>query len=145
MFMPSIFTENLFDNWFNFPRTRDVRQRLYGKEAAHEMRTDVKEHEDRFELSIDLPGFRKEDIDVTLENGYLSICATKEDSNEEKSEEGKLIRRERFCGTMQRSFYVGDVLTEEDIGAKFENGVLELNIPKKEKRLPEKKTILIEG
>ncbi len=145
MFMPSIFTENLFDNWFNFPRARDVRQRLYGKEAAHEMRTDVKEHEDRFELSIDLPGFRKEDIDVTLENGYLSICATKEDSNEEKSEEGKLIRRERFCGTMQRSFYVGDVLTEEDIGAKFENGVLELNIPKKEKRLPEKKTILIEG
>lgn len=145
MFLPSVFSENLFDDWFNFPRTRQLNRGLYGKDAAPTMRTDVTEHEDRFELAVDLPGFNKDDINLTLENGYLSISATREDSNEEKDDEGKLIRRERFCGTMQRSFYVGDVLTEEDISAKFENGVLDLTVPKKEKRLPEKKTILIEG
>ena len=149
MLMPSIFGENLFDDWFDFPTFRDMQnidRKLYGKHAAQEMKTDVHEHEDHYVVDMDLPGFKKDDINLTLENGTLTVTATKGMTEEEKNEKGKLIRQERFAGTMQRSFYVGDVLTENDISAKFENGVLSLNIPKKdERKLPEKKTIMIEG
>lgn len=146
MLMPSIFGENLFDEFFgDFPReVRDIDRRLYGRNAAREMKTDVHEHEDRYLVDVDLPGFNKNEISLELENGYLTVKASKQ-LNEEKKEQGKLIRSERYSGTMQRTFYVGDGLTETDISAKLENGVLSLSIPKEEvRKLPEKKTIMIE-
>ena len=150
MLMPSIFAENLFDEFFDdFPMPREFRgidRRLYGKNAAREMKTDVKEHEDHFEVDIDLPGFKKEEITLTLENGYLTVGAAKSLDKDESTKQGKVIRQERYAGSLQRSFYVGDNLTEKDITAKFENGVLSLNVPKAEARkLPEKKLIMIEG
>jgi len=144
----SIFGENLFDDWFGFPTERDFRnieKKLYGKNAAHVMKTDVTEHDDRFEIAIDLPGFKKEDVTIDLENGYLTISAAKGVDKDENDKEGKLIRQERYSGAMQRSFYVGENITEEDIKAKMEHGLLTLCIPKKETpKLPEKKTIVIE-
>ena len=146
MLMPSIFAENLFDDWFDLPAFRDVDRKLYGKRADHEMRTDVHEHEDHYEVDIDLPGFKKEEITLTLEKGYLTVKAARGLDKDEKDNKGRIIRQERYAGAMQRSFYVGEALTEEDIGAKFENGVLSLNIARRDqKKLPEKKTIMIEG
>ena len=110
------------------------------------MKTDVHEHEDHYEVDIDLPGFKKEDITLELQNGYLTVTASKGLDKDKTTKKGKVIRQERWAGTLQRSFYVGDALTEADIGAKLEHGVLSLNIPKKEeKKLPEKKVIMIEG
>ena len=147
--LPSIFGENLFDDWFDFPsfpEFRNIDRKLYGRHAAHEMKTDVREHEDHYEVDVDLPGFKKDEIRLELENGTLTVHAAKDLEKEQKNKAGKVIRQERFSGAMQRSFYVGEALTEEDIGAKFENGVLSLNIPKKDvKKLPEKKVIQIEG
>ena len=147
--LPSIFGENLFDEWFGFPgfpELRDVDRKLYGRRAAHEMRTDVHEHEDRYEVDIDLPGFAKDEIALHLENGYLTVSAAKALDKDHTDRKGKLIRQERYTGAMERSFYVGEALTEEDIGAKFENGVLSLSIPKKDtKKLPERRVIQIEG
>ena len=144
----SLFGENLFDDWFGFPTERDFRnieKKLYGKNAAHVMKTDVTEHDDRFEIAIDLPGFKKEDVTIDLENGYLTVSAAKGVDKDENDKEGKLIRQERYSGAMQRSFYVGENVTEEDIKAKMEHGLLTLCIPKKETpKLPEKKTIVIE-
>ena len=151
MLYPSIFNKNLFDDFldFDFPafeEFNDVDRKLYGKHAPHVMKTDVKEHDDKFEVDIDLPGFKKEDITLELQNGYLTVTAAKGLDKDETTKKGKVIRQERWAGTMQRSFYVGDALTEADIGAKLEHGVLSLNIPKKEeKKLPEKKVIMIEG
>ena len=150
MLMPSIFAENLFDEFFDdFPMPRDFRnidRRLYGKNAAREMKTDVHEHEDHYEVDIDLPGFKKDEITLSLENGYLSVTAAKGVDKDEKNRKGKLIRQERYAGTLQRSFYVGDGLTETDVTARFENGVLSLCVPKQEARkVPEKKVIMIEG
>ena len=147
--LPSIFGENLFDDWFGFPAfpdMRDIDRKLYGRHASHEMKTDVKEHEDHYEVDIDLPGFKKDEIAVHLENGMLTVSAAKSHETEHSGPTGKIIRQERFSGAMQRSFYVGETLTEQDITAKFENGVLSLGIPKQEaKKLPERKTIQIEG
>ena len=144
----SIFGENLFDDWFGFPTERDFRnieKKLYGKNAAHVMKTDVTEHDDHYEIAIDLPGFKKEDVTIDLENGYLTVGAAKGVDKDENDKEGKLIRQERYSGAMQRSFYVGENVTEEDIKAKMEHGVLTLTIPKKETpKLPEKKSIVIE-
>ena len=150
MLVPSIFAENLFDEFFDdFPMPREFRnidRRLYGKNAAREMKTDVREHDDHFEVDIDLPGFKKDEINVNLENGYLTVSAAKGLDKDETTKKGKVIRQERYAGTLQRSFYVGDALTEQDVTARFENGVLTLNVPKKEERkLPEKKVIMIEG
>ena len=148
MLMPSIFGESLFDDFFG-DMDREMRRmdrRLYGKNAAREMKTDVHEHDDHYEVDIDLPGFKKEDITLELENGCLTVTAAKGLDKDETDKKGKLIRQERYSGTMTRSFYVGEQLTEEDISAKLEHGVLSLNIPKAEtKKLPEKKTIMIEG
>ena len=145
--LPSIFGENLFDDWFSFPEFRDLdraEKRLYGRHAGNLMKTDVREHEEGYEIDIDLPGFKKEEINLELQNGYLTVSASKGlDKSEEKK--GKLIRQERFAGAMQRSFYVGDGLTEADIKAAFHNGVLSLTVPKKSAKIPEKKTIMIEG
>jgi len=151
MLYPSIFNENLFDDLmdFHFPEFRDfenIDKKLYGRHAAHVMKTDVHEHEDCYEVDIDLPGFKKEEITLNLENGYLVVGAAKGLDKDEKTKKGRLIRQERYAGAMQRSFYVGEHLTEEDIKAKFEDGVLKLTVPKREApKVPEKKTILIEG
>lgn len=150
MLMPSIFGENLFDDdWMDFPFERDFWGRknpLYGKNAKNMMKTDIREHDSGYELDIDLPGFKKDEINVDLENGYLTISAAKGLDKDEKNEEGKYIRRERYAGAMQRSFYVGDAITHEDIRARFEDGILRVSIPKKDaKAIETKKTIAIEG
>ena len=151
MLYPSIFSENIFDDLmdFDFPVFKgfgDVDRKLYGKHAAQMMKTDVHEHDDKYEVDIDLPGFKKDEITLNLEKGYLTVSAAKGLDKDEKDKKGKLIRQERYAGSMQRSFFVGENLTEEDIKAKFEDGVLKLCIPKKEApKVPEKKTIMIEG
>ena len=148
MYMPSIFGESLFDDFdnlmnFSFP---DVDKTLYGKHAKNMMKTDVKETDSGYEVDIDLPGFKKDEINVQLDNGYLSISAAKGLDKEEKNKEGKYIRKERYAGAMSRSFYVGDALTQEDIKAKYESGILRLSIPKKEaKQVEATKRIAIEG
>ena len=147
--LPSIFGESLFDDWMDFPFRgfgTDVEKKLYGKNAARVMKTDLKEHEDGYELSVDLPGFKKDQIQLQLSNGYLTVSAAKGVEEEGKDKKGRLVHQERFSGSMSRSYYVGENLEEEDIKAKFENGVLTLDFPKAEqKKLPEKKTIQIEG
>ena len=148
MLLPSIFGESLLDDWMDFPRMDfgDIDRKLYGKRAAQVMRTDVHEHDDKYELDIDLPGFKKDEIKLSLENGYLSVSAAKGLDKEEKDKKGKLIRQERYAGSMQRSFYIGDTIKQDDIKAKFEDGVLKLSIPKTEpEKIPEKKCIAIEG
>ena len=146
MLMPSIFGENLFnDDWmdFGFP---EVDKALYGKHASHEMKTDVKETDSGYEVDIDLPGFKKDEINVQLDNGYLSISAAKGLDKDEKDKKGKYIRKERYAGAMSRSFYVGEGITQEDIKAKYEDGILRLSVPKKEaKAVENKKYIAIEG
>ena len=149
MLTPSIFGEDLFDDWFDFPEFRNfnnhAERKLYGRHADRMMKTDVHENDADYEVDIDLPGFKKEEINLELNNGYLTISAAK-GFDEEKEHKGKIIRQERYAGSMQRSFYVGDALEEEDIKASFKHGVLNLIIPKKEKaKIPEKKTIMIEG
>lgn len=148
MLMPSIFGENLFDEFFSDldKGMRSMDRRLYGKNAAREMKTDVHEHEDHYEVDIDLPGFKKDEITLELDNGCMTVTAAKGLDKNETTKKGKLIRQERYAGALQRSFYVGEEITQTDISAKLEHGVLSINVPKREARkLPEKQTILIEG
>ena len=148
MLMPSIFGENLFDDWmdFSFPEIPDVDKTLYGKHAKNMMKTDVKENDHGYEVAIDLPGFKKDELHLELNNGYLTISAEKGLDKDEKDKKDKYIRRERYAGSMSRSFYVGDSVKEEDIHAKYENGILTLNVPKEQKQaVPEKRHIAIEG
>ena len=148
MLMPSIFGESLFDDWFDDidRQMQHMDRRLYGRNAKREMKTDVREKEDGYEIDMDLPGFKKDQVELSLENGYLTVTANKGFDKDEKDKQGRMIRQERYAGSMQRSFYVGDNMTEEDVKAHFEDGVLHLNLPKKDARkVPEKKTICIEG
>ena len=146
MLMPSIFGENLFnDDWmdFGFP---EVDKALYGKHANNVMKTDVKETDTGYEVDIDLPGFKKDEINAQLDNGYLTISAAKGLDKDAKDKKGKYIRKERYAGAMSRSFYVGEGVTQEDIKAKYEDGILRLSVPKKEaKAVENKKYIAIEG
>ena len=140
--LPSIFGENLLDDWMDFPRFTgfrdfdDTSRRLYGKNASHVMKTDVHEKEEGYEVDIDLPGFKKDEIQLNLENGYLTVSAAKGLDKDEQDKKGKVIRKERYAGSMQRSFYVGDELNQEDIHAAFKDGVLTIEIPKKEPEPP---------
>src|SRR5699024_3195997 len=150
MLMPSIFGENLFDDdWMDFPFERDFWGRknpLYGKNAKNLMKTDIREHDEGYELDIDLPGFKKDEITIDLDNGYLTISAAKGLDKDGQDKKGKYIRKERYAGAAQRSFYVGDAVAQEDVKAKFEDGILRLSIPKKDAKAVEtKKTIAIEG
>lgn len=142
MLMPSIFGENLFDDWFDkdfFPG----RNPLYGKNEKNLMKTDVREQGDSYEVAIDLPGFKKEDVAIELENGYLTITASKGlDKDEDQT---GYIRRERWFGKCSRTFYVGESVRGEDIKAKMEDGILTMTVPKEQRQLPHKNTIMIEG
>ena len=146
--LPSIFGENLFDDLFRddfamFPAWSG-RDPLYGKHAKHMMKTDVRETEDTYEVDMDLPGFKKDEINVDLKNGYLTVSASKGLDKDEKDKNGKYIRQERYTGAMSRSFYVGDV-APEDVKAKFEDGILQISLPKAEKKaLPKPTTVSIE-
>jgi len=150
MLVPKVFRNNLFDDWFDDFDLMDremnqMNRRLYGKHADREMLTDVKEHEDHYDVEIDLPGFKKEDISVELNDGYLTVSANKGHEQEEKNKAGKIIRQERYSGMMSRSFYVGEELTAEDIHGKYEGGVLTLSVPKMEnKQIENHSRIMIE-
>ena len=148
--MPSIFGENLFDGFMNdfaFPAFPDVDKTLYGKHAKNLMKTDVKEKEDGFQVDIDLPGFKKDEIQIELHDGTVTVSAEKGLDKDEQDKDGKYIRRERYAGGMSRSFYVGEHITEADIHPKYENGILSFFVPKaKEQAVEEKKHyISIEG
>ena len=153
MLMPSIFGENLFDDLFDsFPfydnATKDVEKKLYGRKAAHMMKTDIKEKSDGYELVMDLPGFTKDEVQVTLENGYLTVEAEKGlDKDEKEKETGHYIRKERYAGSCERSFYVGEAVKQEDVKGEFKHGILKLFVPKKapEKAVEQNKYIAIEG
>lgn len=146
--LPSIFGENLFDEFFADPfglaRGSEVSDHLYGKNAKNLMKTDIREKDNSYELDIDLPGFKKDDLNIDLSNGYLTIQASKGLDKDEQDKDGRYIRRERYAGSMSRSFYVGDVKPEE-VSAKFEDGILRLDLPKAgQRRLPENNRICIE-
>ena len=151
MLLPTIFGESLFDDYmdFDFPRFADIEnldKKLYGKKASRIMKTDVHEHDDHFEADIDLPGFKKDQISLELRNGYLTITAAKNLEENGKDDKGRLVHQERYTGTMSRSYYLGEHITEEDVKAKFEDGVLTLCFPKEDaKKLPERRYIQIEG
>ena len=122
-------------------------KKLYGHHAANLMKTDIKELDNGYELEIDLPGFKKDEVKAELNNGYLTVSAAKGlDEDKEDKKTGKYIRRERYAGSMSRSFYVGENMKEEDIHAKYENGILTLDVPKEQKKaVSEKRYIAIEG
>ena len=146
--LPSIFGENLFDEFFANPfglvTTAPAEEALYGKHARNLMKTDVRELDNSYELDIDLPGFKKDEITVDLKNGYLTIGASKGLDKDQKDENGKYIRRERYAGVCSRSFYVGTAVRPENIGAKYEDGILKLSVPKAVKReLPESTSVAI--
>ena len=150
MYMPSIFGESLFDDMFPFDDSffTSKKNPLYGKNASRVMKTDIKENEGSYELDIDLPGFKKDEVTAELNDGYLTVSAAKGlDQDEQEKETGKYIRRERYAGACQRSYYVGEDITEEDIKAEFKHGILKLFVPKKEVKpaVEEKKYISIEG
>ena len=152
MMMPSIFGENLFDDdWMNFPFDQDFwgkKNPLYGKHVKNMMKTDIREHEKGYEVDIDLPGFKKDEIKVSLDNGYMTVSAAKGlDKDEQEKKSGKYIRRERYAGACERSFYVGENVTEADIKGEFKHGILKLFVPEKEAKpaVEEKKYITIEG
>ena len=154
MLLPSIFGENLFDDFFDdvpfFDNRAEnqIEKKLYGRHAHNVMKTDIKETDDGYELIVDLPGFKKDEIKVSLEDGYLTIEAAKGlDEDEQEKKSGKYIRKERYAGSCERSFYVGEDITEEDIKGEFKHGILKLFVPKKEAKaaVPERKFIAIEG
>ncbi len=147
--MPSIFGENLFDDFFDddfsmFPVLAG-RNPLYGKHAKNLMKTDVRETENTYELDIDLPGFKKDEININLKDGYLSINAAKGLDKDQEDKKGKYIRQERYAGACSRSFYVGEAVDPRDVSAKFEDGILKISLPKQiKKELPSNPTIAIE-
>ena len=147
--LPSIFRDNLFDDMFDFDdfdkEFNRMMRPLYGKHAQNMMKTDVRETDNSYELDIDLPGFKKDEIKVELDNGYLSISAAKGLDKDEEKKDGKYIRRERYAGAMNCTFYVGDNLTQQDIQAKFEDGILKISVPKKDvQQIEQNKYIAIE-
>lgn len=150
-YLPTIFGENLMDVFDDFDRDffrgfGNIDRTLYGKHAQNMMKTDVKELDDGYEVDIDLPGFKKDEIHLELSNGYLTIATQKSLEKNEEGTQGKMLRQERYTGMMQRSFFVGKHITEENVKASYENGVLHLVIPKIDApKVPERKTIFIEG
>ncbi len=153
MLMPSVFGRDMFDDFFDFPFFDDkdmkkMEKQLYGRRGKNLMKTDVREKADSYELTMDLPGFKKDEVTAQLKDGYLTISAAKGlDKDEQEKESGRYIRRERYAGACQRSFYVGEDIAEEDIKASFKHGILKLSIPKREAKaaVEDKHYIAIEG
>ena len=148
MMMPSIFGENLFDDWMDFPFNDEFFRGTpsYKKNSKSVMKTDIRDTDTSYELDIDLPGYKKDEISAQLKDGYLTVSASKKAENDEKDNNGHYIRRERYNGTMSRTFYVGDTIHQDDIHAKYEDGILKLSIPKKTKKEVEQANyISIEG
>ena len=148
--LPSIFGENLFDEFFNdpfemnmiLPRGRDP---LYGKHAKNLMNTDVREVENGYEIDMNLPGFKKDEVEIQLQDGCLTVSAAKGLDKDEEDKKGRYIRQERYAGSLSRSFYVGEDVEPQDVKAKYENGVLKLFVPKAEvKQVPAQTAIAIE-
>ena len=149
MLMPSIFGEDMFDDFMrDFPffdenAGNKIEKKLYGRHAKNMMKTDVRETDDSYEVDIDLPGFKKDEVNVKLEDGYITISAEKGlDKDEKDKKTGKYIRRERYAGSMSRSFYVGDGISQKDIHAKYESGILRLTLPKKAPEAIEKENFI---
>lgn len=147
--MPRMFGEDLFDDFFgrDFDLAPALRggHPLYGKHAKNLMKTDVRETEQSYELDIDLPGFKKDEVSVDLEDGYLSIRAAKGLDKDETDKKGRYLRQERYAGSCSRSFYVGDGVESADVSAKFEDGILRISLPKREQtQLPKSTTVTIE-
>lgn len=148
--LPSVFGENLFDDslsdFFGFGRMMpQISSELYGKHAKNLMKTDVRELDGSYELDVDLPGFKKDEVTVDLQDGYLTISAAKALDKDESDQKGKFLRQERYSGSMSRSFYVGDDVETTDICAKYEDGILKISVPKTaHKELPKHTTIAIE-
>ena len=145
--LPSIFGENLFDDFFSdpfgmmVPQTRDA---LYGKHAKNLMKTDIRETDTSYELDIDLPGFKKDEVSIDLKDGYLTISAAKGLDKDAEDKKGKYIRQERYAGACSRSFYVGEDVEPEEVSAKFEDGILTISVPKAaKKQLPKQTSINI--
>ena len=147
--MPSIFGENLFDEFFDddFPMIpmRSIRNPLYGKNAKNLMKTDVRETDNTYELDVDLPGFKKDEVQLDLKDGYLTISAAKGLDKDQEDKKGKYIRQERYAGAGSRSFFVGEGIEPRDVSVKFEDGILRVSLPKRvKKELPRNSTIAIE-
>ena len=149
MLMPSIFNNSLFDEMMDFPFGRDFfgdSGRMLNDYRTGVMKTDVKEADGVYDVDMDLPGYKKEDVSARLDKGYLTITAVKNEENNENGGNGKYIRRERYCGQCSRTFYVGENVRQEDIHAKFEDGILKLTVPKTQPaKIEEQKYISIEG
>lgn len=148
--LPAIFRDNLLDDFmsgFGFPAFPDVDKALYGKHAKNLMKTDVKETDEGYEIDMDLPGFKKDEIKMELKDGVLTVSAQKSLDKDEQDKEGKYVRRERYAGNLSRSFYVGENVSEADIHARYENGILSFQVPKEEKKTVEEKRhyVSIEG
>jgi len=149
LYLPSVFGDGFMNDFFDdidrdfFDEPMPVRH-VNGHSSL--MRTDITKKDGNYELAVELPGYKKEDVSLELENGYLNISAKHNENKEEKNDRGEVIRSERYSGNMARSFYVGDDIKEEDVKARFEDGILKVVIPDKEnaKEIPEKKTIMIE-
>ena len=147
--MPSIFGENLFDEFFDddFPMIpmRSIRNPLYGKNAKNLMKTDVRETDETSEFDVDLPGVKKDDVQLDLKDCYLTISAAKGLDKDQEDKKGKYIRQERYAGACSRSFFVGEGIEPRDVSAKFEDGILRVSLPKQvKKELPRNSTITIE-
>ena len=148
MLRPSIFNDNftdsLFDEFFNdsfWPTARTTRR------GVTSMKTDIKETDDAYQVEMELPGFAKEDVQADLKDGYLTVTANHAENNDTQDKDGKYLRKERYSGSLSRSFYVGDGVTQDDIKGRFADGILTITVPKKEKepQVEEKKFISIEG
>ena len=149
MMMHNYLGDNLFDeDWADTPLMREYFGKgnfLYGKHAKHLLRTDVRETEDAIEADIDLPGFKKEDVSLKLDSGYLTISASKGlEKDEKEKKDGKYIRRERYEGQCSRSFYVGESVQAKDVNAKFEDGILKISVPKAAPQVETDNVIAIE-
>lgn len=145
--LPAVFGENLFDEMFDdmMRPMHSMEKALYGKHARAIMKTDVRETDNSYEVDIDLPGFKKDEISAQLKDGYLTVSASKSLDKDKQDKDGNYIRRERYAGSMSRSFYVGDSVREEDVHAKYEDGILKLSIPKKSEQKKLASHISIEG
>ena len=153
MMVPYMFHDALLDDWFQSDWDRDFDRmmrasdprRMFGQRSANVMKTDVRETETGYDMFVDLPGFKKEDVKLDLQNGYLTITASRNEDRDEKDDQGHYIRQERYTGSCARSFYVGDQIKPEDVKASFKDGILELSLPKAEaKKLPDKQPNQIE-